>query len=267
MKRVALVCFAKQRRSTVIAMAQTLRAGGVEHVTIITSDPTPWLEPENACEIPRGVRFVWIVDRESAAWFSRTQRLVTHRVPTLTVRAIRQAQARLQAARGDDAPPAGAVVPSDEAATADEDDELAGSAPGTGSASVDAPAGGSGAGETPQPDTSDAINPAEAEAVSEDAAPPSDGPKSRLGALLVRYRAALTPVQHALRPQLLASLSDRYVWPDLEPGDDLVVVACEPYAVTTVARLARRHPGMTALVSLDAAEVLTAAGGHPDPTT
>ena len=267
MKRVALVCFAKQRRSTVIAMAQTLRAGGVEHVTIITSDPTPWLEPENACEIPRGVRFVWIVDREAAAWFSRTQRLVTHRLPTLTVRAIRQAQARLLDARAHGALPSGAVVPPDAADPTDEDDDLPDTAPGTGSASVEAPADGSGAGETPQADTSDAINPAEAEAVSQDAAPPPEAPKSRLGALLVHYRAALTPVQHALRPQLLASLSDRYVWPDLEPGDDLVVVACEPYAVTTVARLARRHPGMTALVSLDAAEVLTAAGGHPDPTT
>ena len=269
--RVVLLCFSKQRRSTVMQMADRLVRSDVESVMIVTNDPVPWTDPDNTPSVSRDVRLEWLLDREANNLVHRTQRAVTHTLPAKVVTSTRGVTDRLVGSRtshpsSTTPPPAAAEAVAAADIDGEPDDVVTDDDP-TSTDTVAPPPQESDDFATPEsaPETpADTPPPTAATPTAVAAAAPpaplSSKPRSRLGRLLQGYRKVMQPVSHAIRPTLLAHLMERYYWPELEPGPDLVVVACEPYAITTVARLARSNPGVIALVSLDPAEIARAAG-------
>jgi hypothetical protein len=266
--RVVLLCFSKQRRSTVMQMADRLVRSDVESVMIITNDPVPWTDPDNPPSVSRDVRLEWLLDREANNLVHRTQRAVTHTLPARAVTVTRSVTDRVVGSRTSSPASPTPPPPAETVAAADidgEPDEVVTDDDATSTGTVAAPQESDDF-DTPEsvPETpADTPHPTAATttavAVAAPPAPASSKPRSRLGRLLHGYRKVMQPVSHSIRPTLLAHLMERHYWPELEPGPDLVVVACEPYAITTVARLARSNPRVIALVSLDPAEIARAA--------
>ena len=268
--RVVLLCFTKQRRHTVMRIADSLVAAGVDSVTIVTNDPVPWLDPEDPPSVSRSVHLEWLIDREADDPAHRVQRTLTHTMPSAALRVVRPVADKVVAMRGGAAAPAPAALPPAPAPAVDDDEpdetSLEDSATEKAEESVAADDFATPDREEPtpieKPRAAPEITPVAAAAPA--AATPARKSRSRLGKALQVYRKGLRPVQHAVRPRMLAAIMERHFWPDLQPGPDLVVVSTEPYAITAASRIAAMHPEMTVLVSLDPVEIGVASGLSPD---